>query len=83
MSPTGPRVATRDVRLPDAMKLPDARKKPHRLRLEAAQTTAEYALVVLGAAALATLLIAWATRTDAVGRLFDAVLERVLSGGTP
>lgn len=49
-----------------------------RLALEAAQTTAEYALVVLGAAALAALLIAWATRTDAVGRLFDAVLERVL-----
>jgi hypothetical protein len=49
-----------------------------RLRRETAQTTAEYALVVLGAAALATLLIAWATRTDAVGRLFDAVLQRVL-----
>jgi Protein of unknown function (DUF4244) len=50
----------------------------NRLRRETAQTTAEYALVVLGAAALATLLIAWATRTDAVGRLFDAVLQRVL-----
>ena len=45
---------------------------------EAGQTTAEYALVILAAAALATLLIAWATHTDAVGRLFDAVLHRVL-----
>lgn len=55
---------------------------PARFRLEAAQTTAEYALVVLGAAALATLLIAWATRTDAIGRLFDAVLERVLGSAS-
>ena len=45
---------------------------------EAGQTTAEYALVILAAAALGTLLIAWATHTDAVGRLFDAVLQRVL-----
>lgn len=44
----------------------------------AGQTTAEYALVILAAAALGTLLIAWATQTDAIGRLFDAVLERVL-----
>jgi hypothetical protein len=53
-----------------------------RLRLQAGQTTAEYALVILGAAALATLLIAWATRGDAVGRLFDTVLERVLRSGS-
>lgn len=45
---------------------------------EAAQTTAEYALVILGAAALATLLIAWVGRADAVGRLFDVVVERVV-----
>lgn len=44
----------------------------------AGQTTAEYALVILAAAALGTLLIAWATQTDAIGRLFDAVLDRVL-----
>lgn len=51
-----------------------------RVRLEGAagQTTAEYALVILGAAALATLVIAWATQSNAVGRLFDAVLDRVL-----
>ena len=50
-----------------------------RLRGAAGQTTAEYALVILGAAALATLVIAWATQSNAVGRLFDAVLDRVLN----
>lgn len=49
-----------------------------RLRSAAGQTTAEYALVILGAAALATLVIAWATQSNAVGRLFDTVLDRVL-----
>jgi len=44
----------------------------------AGQTTAEYALVILGAAGLATLLIAWATKSDAVGRLFDSVVEKIL-----
>ena len=48
------------------------------LSAEGGQTTAEYALVILGAAAIAALLIGWATQGDAVGRLFDAVLERVL-----
>jgi len=49
-----------------------------RLRGAAGQTTAEYALVILAAAALATLVIAWATHSNAVGRLFDAVLDKVL-----
>jgi hypothetical protein len=52
--------------------------QPARWRSEAAQTTAEYALVILAAAALAALLIAWATRAGAVDRLFDAVIDRVL-----
>ena len=53
---------------------------PDRARLGggAGQTTAEYALVILAAAALATMVIAWATRSNAVGRLFDTVLQRVL-----
>jgi hypothetical protein len=54
-----------------------------RIRSEAGQTTAEYALVILAAAALATLLIAWASNSDAIGRLFDAVFDRVLSGDRP
>lgn len=42
------------------------------------QTTAEYALVLLGAAAVALLLVAWATDTDAIGRLLDGVLDSIL-----
>jgi len=45
---------------------------------EAGQTTAEYALVILGAAAVATLLITWATKSHAVGRLFDTVIGKVV-----
>jgi hypothetical protein len=50
---------------------------PTRAR-ERGQATAEYALVLLGAAAIALLLVAWATDTDAVGRLLDGVLDRIL-----
>ncbi len=42
------------------------------------QTTAEYALVILGAAAVATLLITWATKSHALSRLFDTVVGRIL-----
>jgi hypothetical protein len=42
------------------------------------QATAEYALVLLGAAAIAMLLLAWATRTGAIGRLLDAILRTIL-----
>jgi hypothetical protein len=42
------------------------------------QATAEYALVLLGAAAIALLLVAWATQTGAVGRLLDAILQSIL-----
>ncbi len=45
---------------------------------ERGQATAEYALVLLGAAAVALLLVAWATSTGAVGRLLDAVLDSIL-----
>ena len=48
-------------------------------RSDRGQTTAEYALVLLGAASIALLLVAWATRTDAIGRLFDLVLDNVLN----
>lgn len=44
---------------------------------EAGQTTAEYALVLVGAATIATLLIAWAGSTSRIGGLFDAVLRSV------
>jgi uncharacterized protein DUF4244 len=48
------------------------------LRVEVGQTTAEYALVILGAAAIGALLIAWATKSHAIGKLFDEVIEKVL-----
>ena len=47
-------------------------------RDETGQTTAEYALVILGAAAIATLLIAWAKGSGAIGDLFDEVVGKIL-----
>ena len=43
------------------------------------QTTAEYALVLLGAAAVALVLVAWATKSGKFTQLFDAVIDHVLS----
>ena len=45
---------------------------------EAGQATAEYALVLLGAAALALLVVSWATKTNLVGKLLDAVFGELL-----
>ncbi len=42
------------------------------------QTTAEYALVLLGAAGIALLLVAWATKSGAVGKLFDTVVNDII-----
>ena len=50
-----------------------------RLRADGGQSTAEYALVLLGAAGVALLLAAWATKTDRVTRLLNSVLDQVLS----
>ena len=49
-----------------------------RLADERGQSTAEYALVLLGAAGVAVLLIAWATKTNKVTKLLDGVIDRVL-----
>ncbi|HEX2275404.1 MAG TPA: DUF4244 domain-containing protein [Acidimicrobiales bacterium] len=46
-------------------------------RDERGQTSAEYALVLLGAAAIALLIVAWATETDLIGKLFDAVVNAI------
>ena len=48
-------------------------------RSSSGQATAEYALVLLGAAALALLLAAWAAKSGKVGQLFDAVVDRLIS----
>lgn len=42
------------------------------------QTTAEYALVMLGAAGVAMLLLGWATKSGAIGKLFDVVLNGIV-----
>ncbi len=46
---------------------------------QAGQATAEYALVIVAAAAIAGALIVWATSTGALQALFDAVISRVSS----
>ena len=46
-------------------------------RSDRGQTTAEYALVVIGAATVAMLLIAWATDTGKVSTLLNKVVESV------
>lgn len=43
------------------------------------QSTAEYALVLLGASAVALLLAAWATKTGKVSQLLNGVLDRIIS----
>lgn len=48
---------------------------------ERGQATVEYALVLLGAAVVALLVVAWATDgggTGRIGELFDSVIDNVL-----
>ena len=45
---------------------------------ERGQTTAEYALVLVGVAAIALLVVAWAGDTNKIGRLLDGVLDSIL-----
>ncbi len=47
------------------------------LRSDRGQATAEYALVILGAAAMALLVIGWASSTSAVSDLLDRVVSAV------
>jgi hypothetical protein len=47
---------------------------------EVGQTTAEYALVILGAAAIGTLVITWATKSHTIGKLFDTIIGKILPG---
>ena len=51
------------------------RRLPPPADRQAGQATSEYALVLLGAATVALMLLAWATRSGAIGRLFDAVFD--------
>lgn len=55
------------------------RRLPRRLTRDEGQSTAEYALVLLGAATVAGLLLAWATRSGRIGDLLDLVLDQVVT----
>ena len=48
-----------------------------RLAEEAGQTTAEYALVILAAAAVAVVLIAWARSSGKLPSFFDKIIDQV------
>ena len=49
---------------------------------ESGQTSAEYALVLLGAAMVAMLVVAWARSTGKVGDLLDGILEDIIDTAT-
>ena len=50
-------------------------------RDEDGQATAEYALVLVAAVAIAGLLIAWAKKTNLLDTVMDNVFRSVLGGG--
>lgn len=56
--------------------IPEPRR---RLDGERGQTTAEYALVLIAAATIAMLIVAWAANTGAISSFFDQVIDRVTS----
>jgi len=47
-------------------------------RRDEGQTTAEYALVILAAAAIAVVLIAWAHSSGKLPQFFDQVIDDVM-----
>jgi Flp pilus assembly pilin Flp len=49
-----------------------------RLAGEAGQTSAEYALVLLGAASVALLVALWAKDTDKIGKLLDTIFDSIV-----
>jgi hypothetical protein len=42
------------------------------------QSTAEYALVIVAAAAVVGLLLSWITKSNGIGSIFNAVIGRVM-----
>lgn len=48
---------------------------------EEGQTTAEYALVILAAAAVAVVLIAWARSSGRLPAFFDNIIDQVTQSG--
>lgn len=61
---------------------PATRSRSVRAHRDRGQATAEYALVMLGAAVIALLVVTWATSgggAGKIGRLFDRVIDAVVS----
>ncbi len=61
---------------------PARQRIPHLLRDDEGQATTEYALVLLGAALVALLVVAWATgggTAGKIGHLFNAVIDAVIA----
>lgn len=50
------------------------------LRDERGQGTVEYVLVILAAAAMATVLITWIGGTDLIPSFFTTVIEKLIGG---
>ncbi len=49
-----------------------------RVRAQAGQSTAEYALVILAAAAIAMVLLAWARSSGRLPEFFDSIIDRIV-----
>ncbi len=52
------------------------------VRGEEGQTTAEYALVILAAAAIAVVLIVWARSSGKLPAFFDKIIDSITNSGT-
>jgi Flp pilus assembly pilin Flp len=52
-----------------------------RVHSERGQTTTEYALVILAAAAIALVLLAWAKSSGKLPAFFDEVIDRITGDG--
>lgn len=70
-------VTTRTFCAETARRLGDAGAAVGRRRGDRGQTTAEYALVIVGAAAVALLLLAWATGSGKISALLDKIVDTV------
>ena len=58
-------------------RLPVGGARPRRRAGDRGQTTAEYALVIVGAAAVALLLLTWATGSGKIAELLDKMVDTV------
>ena len=56
------------------------KRGPHTRRDERGQASAEYALVLLGAALLALFLGKWVLENDTMKKVFQSILDKILGG---